>query len=416
MNVSIPILSAGVARLPDSQVQLAALGVTRDISVLYESPVIMLLSASVALSNSNRNFQQLKRLMLHLSLLLTALSVIMNFTPLYDVVFHDLLELPREVVIAARPSMRVLLIWPASIAWRRFHQGILIKHGRSKLITYGAIIRLLILSIVVAIGVFHGGVAGAFLGAIALSFSVFVEAVAITLWANSIPRTDLYYQREAIDENSSSMTYSYIWKFCLPLSITDILRIVSRPLLLIGIARATIPELSLAAWSVAVGLGMLMSSPSMAFTEVVVTLERDRNTRIQLRRFILGVGVLLTLMLTLIAFTPLGHIYFSRIIVIAGEVESLAIRGIRILILLPLLLSCRNLYRGSLIKQHASGDIQFAMMANVMILVMLLGLGLYLNQFQGILLGASAMVLAQVCEVGVLSIRDKKRSSAGYAK
>ena len=46
MSVAGPVANAGIARLPEPAVNLAAHGLTMSIAVLIESPIIMILSIS----------------------------------------------------------------------------------------------------------------------------------------------------------------------------------------------------------------------------------------------------------------------------------------------------------------------------------------------------------------------------------
>ena len=188
MNIAGPIVSAGIARLPDATVNLAAYGLVHDMAVLIESPIIMILSASVALAHYRAAYLLLRRFVLHITLVLVVVSILIAFTPLYYLIFGQLLGAPPAVVAAARPAMMIMILWPPAIGWRRLYQGIIIQYGRSRLITYGTVLRLVALSLTVWAGVMLGGLSGAVLGALALVISVVVELGAILWW--SLPWCD----------------------------------------------------------------------------------------------------------------------------------------------------------------------------------------------------------------------------------
>ena len=60
MGVELPLMSAVVARLPDPTIHLAAYGgVVFPIALIIESPIIMLLSASTALSKDWASYRKL---------------------------------------------------------------------------------------------------------------------------------------------------------------------------------------------------------------------------------------------------------------------------------------------------------------------------------------------------------------------
>jgi hypothetical protein len=174
-----------------------------------------------------------------------------------------------------------------------------------------------------------------------------------------------------------------------------------------GIARTPDPETSLAAWPVALGLVKVLSSPTWPFSETVVTLERDQRSRKRLRSFILITGLVLSSILALIAFTPLGSFYFNELIGVEYEIETLSKTGVQWLLLIPLIMASRNLLRGRHIKQKTTRSIQSAMVVYVLISLGIMGAGVYLFQIKGIILASFAMVFSHLLEVGVLIRTDK---------
>jgi hypothetical protein len=83
----LPALAAVVARLPNPEINLAAYGgIVFPIALIIESPIIMLLAASTALSKDWPSYRKLYRFMMVAGAALTALHIMIAFTPLYSVV------------------------------------------------------------------------------------------------------------------------------------------------------------------------------------------------------------------------------------------------------------------------------------------------------------------------------------------
>jgi hypothetical protein len=156
--------------------------VTFDMGFLLESPIVMLLSASVALTR-DRLPMLLRRITVWLSAVMTGVFALVAFTPAYDLVVVRVIGVPVDVAAQARPALGLLLPWVGAVAWRRFHQGPMIMAGLTRLISVGTVIRLTTLCVVLAIGVWQPLLSGAMLGALALSASVIVEALVNTVWA-----------------------------------------------------------------------------------------------------------------------------------------------------------------------------------------------------------------------------------------
>ncbi|MGH2570626.1 MAG: hypothetical protein ACRDGR_05330, partial [bacterium] len=169
MGLELPAVSATIARLPEPEIGLAAYGgVVFPLSLLIEAPIIMLLAASTALSTDRDSHRKLRRFMIAAGAGLTALHLAVAVTPLFDVVVAGWMGAPREIQAPARIGLLIMTPWTWSIAYRRFQQGVLIRHGRSRIVGAGTAVRLLAIVAVLAIGGAAGG-AGIVVGTAAVS-------------------------------------------------------------------------------------------------------------------------------------------------------------------------------------------------------------------------------------------------------
>ncbi|MBK5109576.1 MAG: hypothetical protein JJE12_15685, partial [Anaerolineales bacterium] len=81
MGLELPVLSAVMARLPNPAINLAAYGgIVFPLALIIESPVIMLLAASTALSKDYASYQLIRRFMLVSAVALTGLHILIAFT------------------------------------------------------------------------------------------------------------------------------------------------------------------------------------------------------------------------------------------------------------------------------------------------------------------------------------------------
>jgi hypothetical protein len=137
MGAEVPVLQVAIARLTDMQTQLAAFGICMSIEIAIESPVIMLLATSTALSTNARNYLTLRRFMIWINVLATAIAFLVAFTRLYDLLVRSVMGMPDRIADAAQPGMRIMTLWTAAIGMRRFYQGVMIRHGRTRAIGRG---------------------------------------------------------------------------------------------------------------------------------------------------------------------------------------------------------------------------------------------------------------------------------------
>ena len=109
MMAEAPTLQAAVGRLPDPEANLAAWGLVIGLSLLLESPVIMLLATAIALVRDRPSFAALRQFTLQLAFWCTALTALVAFTPVYGFVTHGLMNQPPTIALLARYPLGVML-------------------------------------------------------------------------------------------------------------------------------------------------------------------------------------------------------------------------------------------------------------------------------------------------------------------
>jgi hypothetical protein len=178
MSLEGPALSAVVARLANPEINLAAYGgVVFPLALIIEAPIIMLLAASVALSKDWDSYVRLRRYMMVAGAVLTAVHVLVAFTPLYYFVVRGLIGAPEEILEPARLGLKIMTPWTWAIAYRRFNQGTLIRFGRSHTVGIGTIVRLSANVVVLTIGFILKDIPGIVVGTCAVATGVISEAV-----------------------------------------------------------------------------------------------------------------------------------------------------------------------------------------------------------------------------------------------
>jgi len=95
MGLEIPMVCAVLTKLAEPDIHTGAYGMVFGMALVIESPVIMLLTASTALSRDWNSYHKLWRLMTWMSVALTLLHVAIAFTPLYDWIVTDIISAPK---------------------------------------------------------------------------------------------------------------------------------------------------------------------------------------------------------------------------------------------------------------------------------------------------------------------------------
>lgn len=303
MGIELPVLSAIVARLPDPEINLAAYGgVVFPLSLIIEAPIIMLLAASTALSKDWLSYRLIYRFMTITASILTAVHALVAFTPLYDIVVDQIIGAPQEILAPSRIGLMIMLPWTFSIAYRRFHQGILIRYGFSKAVGVGTVIRLSANVIVLISGYLYHQLPGIVVASSAVATGVVAEAIYIGLVVKPVIRNHVMLATP-VDPPLNLRTFL---DFYIPLAMTSLLTLLANPIGSAAISRMPQALSSLAVWPVITGLVFMLRSLGIALNEVVVALlDTPRSTK-NLFRFSLILSAGTTAALLIIAATPIS--------------------------------------------------------------------------------------------------------------
>jgi hypothetical protein len=353
MAIEQPILIAFIARMSEAKYNLAAFGIAGSFAMIIESPIIMLMSASTALVSGNNSFKKLKRFTDILNAGITGIHLIIILPPVFNFIVIGLMEVPEEVARIAHIALIIFLPWAASIGYRRFYQGILIRSNLTRRITYGTMIRL---SVIVIMGIilFSAGVEGAYIGAGAMSLAVFCEAIATRMMVSGTLKALRYKE----DTASTDLNFRSITKFYYPLALTSVLSLGVQPFVTFFLGRSYMSVESLAVLPVVSSLVFIFRSLGLSFQEVNIALIGEkRQNHLILKNFALYLGIIVTILISMIALTPLAEIWFINVSGLSKELADLSYLPLKIMILLPALTVLLNYQRSSLIINGNTGPI-----------------------------------------------------------
>ena len=359
-----PFLAAVIARLPDPTFNLAAHGVAFALAILIEAPVIMLMSASASIVKDRVSFIKLRNFSRALSLGTTLLLLGLLTPPVYNVLMLSLMGVPERVAEITYGALWFFLPWPSAIGYRRFLQGVLIRAGKTRLVAYGTLIRLVAMSVAALIGYFVLDMPGAWVGAMALATGVTVEAVVVRFMAATTVRSILTGEWD--QEEPQRIRYRDIAEFYFPLALTSFIGLTVQPLLTFFMGRSIAPVESLAVFPVVHSLSFFFRSMGLAYQDAAIALMGDRFEHFPaLRRFGVKLAMATTAGLALVAFTPLSDVYFVTISGLSPELAGFALTPARIIVLLPALSVLLSIQRAILVESRRTQRITVASVVEV---------------------------------------------------
>ena len=376
MGTAVPMISAVLARLAEPKISLAAFGgIVFPISLIIEAPIIMLLSASTALSKDWPSYQLIRRFMMGISFVLTFTHFLLAFTPLYYTVVVGIMDPPAVIIEPARIGLMIMLPWTWTVAYRRLNQGVLIRNGRSKAISVGAIIRISANASVLAIGWAIGTIPGIVVGASGLIAGVIADAVYTGVVVQPVLRNTL---RPAALV-SPVLTWPAFLNFYWPLALTSLLNLIVTPLGSATISRMPDALNSLAVWPVLTGFLFMWRSIGFAYSEVVVANLDEPGSFFALRRFTLYLMAFAVLGLTFVAVTPVSDFWFVTVSGLGAELATLASVGLWVTLLWPVISILRNTFQAVLVSGRKTRAVTEAVVIFFLLSGVLLVLSTNLN-------------------------------------
>jgi len=391
MAIEQPVLIAFIARLNDAKFNLAAFGIAGSFAMIIESPIIMLMSASTALVTGRNSYRKLKKFTDILNGVITGIQLILLIPPVFNFVVIRLMEVPEEIAKIAHTALIIFLPWAASIGYRRFYQGILIRNHLTRRVTYGTLVRLTII-VIIGLLLYMAGVKGAYVGAGAMSLAVLCEAIATRMMVAGTLKTLL--QRE--DTENGNLNLRSITKFYYPLALTSILSLGVHPFVVFFLGRSHMAVESLAVLPVVDSLVFIFRSPGLSFQEVNIALigKKKQNYRI-LRNFAIFLGLIVTFLITALAFSPLADFWFINVSGLSLELAGMSYLPLKLMILLPALSVLLNFQRSSLIINGTTGPISIATATELIgIIVVMLVCVAFLNMI-GVVAASMAFVIGK---------------------
>lgn len=404
MALELPALGAVVARLPEPRIHLAAYGgVVFPLALIIESPVIMLLAASTALSRDRDSYQRLRRYMMVAGAGLTALHLLIAFTPLYDLVASGLLGAPAEILEPARLGLRIMTPWTWSIAYRRFQQGVLIRFGHSRSVGVGTVVRLAADGLVLTAGYLLGSAPGIAVATAAVAAGVISEAVFVGLRVRPVVRGPLQQAPPA----QQPIAWASFLRFYVPLAMTSLLLLLSQPLGAAAMSRMPEPLDSLAVWPLVSGVIFIFRSLGMAYNEVVVAMLDTPRAKQELERFTLLLFGGTSLALAMMAATPLARIWFEGISGLPPRLATLAIGGLWIALPLPGLNVLHSWYQGILVNSRHTRGVTEAVAGFLLVSGALLLAGVIWPRLPGLYVAVGALGVGALAQAAWLRYRAR---------
>ncbi|MBN1619180.1 hypothetical protein JW890_00500 [candidate division WOR-3 bacterium] len=413
MAAEAPFITAIIGRIPDAKYNLAAYGVAFSIALLVEAPVVMILSASVALVNDRKKYISLRNFLFTIIAAVTILHVFINVPFIFKFIARDILKLNSQISSLAHSSSILMVPWAGAIGYRRFYQGILIRQGKTKKVAAGTFVRLFVMSVTGIFLFLFTDIPGASVGAASLSAGVVLEAAATRFMSIRAVK-----KVTSDPPDGKTLLLREIISFYYPLALTSYLILGINPLLTFFLAKSRMSIESLAVLPVINALVFIFRSFGFSFQEAgLALLGAKYENFIPLRNFVFKLGLITSVIPAVLSITPLSFLWFKHVSFLSGELLFLTAIPFAILSFMPALTSLLAWQRSVLVNSRLTYPITVATAMEVIVIALVMLVAIKFFDIVGIYAAAAAVVLGRAAANAYLFIPYRKIvSSHGYRR
>ncbi len=175
--------------------------------------------------------------------------------------------------------------------------------------------------------------------------------------------------------NNVRLTQKAVALFFFPLVLNIQLMSVSHSIINAGLARLENAVVVLAGFSVAMVLHLFVASPSYQNHTITIAMVRGRKSLVGMILFMLLIATWVSILLALLAFSPVGTFILNRFLGVTPEVARGAREALGLLVFLPFVTGLRGICQGLVIRVRRTGLVSFATAVRIVMLFAYLWLG-----------------------------------------
>lgn len=349
MALEAPICTSVISRLGNSEINLAALGIILSFATLLQSPVLKVISLVLIFVKDPQSYLRLRRFVYFLCGFNCLIFLTLIIEPFYSEVTCRFLGLKPELKESVRTGLLMWSIFPLLMGMRRFHQGLLLYSHQPKKIALGTFIRLTTLTACVFSLPFLGLQDGILIGVTGFGCGMLVETLVSGLFARGTVCSILTMEKA---EDSNDLTNEAILKIFIPLCASSFVAVSGGTILSAFVARGDLPIESLALLLVVYGLLNPFTWSAFATQDTAhAIIFKGNEAYLQAKQFSMLIGLLLSLILLIVALTPISNYYYLVFNHLPPNLFSMTPLPTILISLLPFSVATKSFFRGVIISR-----------------------------------------------------------------
>lgn len=398
-------VNAALARLPSPIVYISAYSVAYSFMFMFQSPLHLISPTVASLADNSKNYTQVKKFAIIITSAIVAIMLIFMATGLTRAIFSSAFQLSGMTLDEAVKIYAVFILYPLGLLLKDFNQGIMIKFSKTWLMPVCSTIRVLTLIVMVAAVEHLTFIPAAILAGGIIITSLYIDGLASLIGVKATVKNvaKAFEKKESLhppanknldNTQNNGLTISGIWRFYWPLIITALFNTLNIPIINTALGQTADPDIAISTFSVAWSLYTLIVSPVTEFYQVSIAFIKtdEPKSRHAVKRFAFLLGIVITVLLIIVGFTPVGMYILTVWIRVDQTIAHLSKRIIQVAAILPLLLVFIQYLTGAMMKNQTTKPLSKGKTINLVTLALVLLAGLLLGMDMAV-----AAIIATIC-------------------
>ncbi len=403
INLSHVIINGTLARSDNPEMVLAGYALAMSLLIVTEKPAVLFRQTCSALVRDRTSFRAVRRVSFYVFGASLAFGALIAYTPVGHWVFGGAFGAPPIVEEGAIHAYYALMFLSVFSGIRCLYQGVIIYKMRTRWLTIAMVFRLGGMFLLSQYFL-RFGVDSALQGTIIFVFGMMIEA-GVSWWeANRLVK-----QLPEKDEECEITEPKQVAKFYNPLLYSSFIVVWVLPILNALLGTTDRGTLAVASFAVAGSLMNLMLGFFTYFHQIALLFVKTNPDIV--RKFTLMLGFIPFVLLSIMAFTPVGEWMFSHALGVKDELLTACIHALRGFLPFVLVFPWLDTLNG-VVMAHGETKLMFgSQTANAALtLLTIVLLALLLPAWSGVLgsMAQSAGVFAEVLFLAWLFRRSRR--------
>lgn len=338
VTISHVIINSTLSQGEHPEQILASYAVAMSLLVVTERPALLLRQTSSVLVRDKRSFRAMLQVSQLIFFAIMALGFIICYTPLGSWIFSGPFGMEPSIVPDVVDVYQILMFVSLFSGIRCLYQGIIIYNLRTKWLTIGMVVRLIGMYLL-SLYFIHTGVKSATVGAMIFLAGMIIEA------AMSYGEGRLLVRRmPEVEPEHTIVNRRHVFSFYRPLLLSTFIAVWIGPVINALLGKTADIALSIASFALAGSIVQLVVSFFTYFHQIVLNFYAiDREA---VRRFTLLFGFIPALLVSLLAFTPIGEFFVGAILGVEGRLAAETLRALQPFVLFALVMPWLDVFNG----------------------------------------------------------------------